>query len=532
MKHEKATTLHELWTPELLRWRLAPAPHASPSGECENGRAAVPDATDDTTPDTSLPDSSMMETERPAPDTPRPPASVPAAEVRRLVRMAGRTAQDNLLMLGLPRAEMIRALLEALPERMRLIICVATPDTLREALAAGGIPSAVLLADTVTVPVAAHGAAPARAASAGAASLAPCSRLLLLADTSPWALLLLLHSAGVTTQNTAMSFAPGLPPAERGPLRQLQRMLVSSRRVALPGTSPRTRPAMLPESAPESSRGLMPGTEFGTELDISPRARHDSHDGVTTSATAATPAPLASVTSSDSGPGAPSLHLCAILHPEEPEVASFFAHIPSWISGVTVVWDGAPPSAPVPCPVPLHQTSRPLGGNFAAQRNAMLDAAPEGWLVYLDADERLSPAAWDALRRWVGHAAACGASHMALPRRTFLPDGVSVRFGFGLWPDLQVRVFLKSPGVRFTGRIHERLTGTCGGLLLLPGHPILHYSLMLKDRAAIEARLRVFDGAAGRPLHHFSACYPGLPLAPFEEAEHLHADTALLFDSP
>ena len=41
----------------------------------------------------------------------------------------------------------------------------------------------------------------------------------------------------------------------------------------------------------------------------------------------------------------------------------------------------------------------PLAGDFAAQRNFALTQTTADWVLYLDADERVSPAAGEAMRR-------------------------------------------------------------------------------------------------------------------------------------
>ena len=87
-------------------------------------------------------------------------------------------------------------------------------------------------------------------------------------------------------------------------------------------------------------------------------------------------------------------------------------------------------------------------GDFSAARNASLELARGRWILVLDADERLSPPAVEAIRRVVAGPAdhAC-----SLVQRNALAGGaghVSVRI---------VRLFPNRPDVRFERPIHEQV---------------------------------------------------------------------------
>lgn len=282
---------------------------------------------------------------------------------------------------------------------------------------------------------------------------------LAMVDSSPWALLMLCQAAGIKAAQCTLGYNPAY--------RQLQ----------------------------ASSTGLLPLEQWrrlfwGSSLVIP--------DLPVLSA----PATLAA-----------SLSLACIAHPEEELLADFLAQVPPWVAEVVVLWDTWAPATVPPCAVPVRQHTRPLNGDFAAQRNALLPLCQSEWCLYLDVDEALSPQTWAALPAWMAlRVAGQKAGAVVLPRETFMGGTGDVRMGYGLWPDVQVRLFPLHDALRFEGAIHERLTGIQGPSLLAGGHALLHYSHARKSRASLVARLHVFDQAAGQPQHVLSEAYPCLPV--------------------
>lgn len=212
----------------------------------------------------------------------------------------------------------------------------------------------------------------------------------------------------------------------------------------------------------------------------------------------------------------PPLGAAAILHPADPGLEDFFASLPADLAEVVVVWDqpaGDPlprreAVARLPAGPRLAELRRPLAADFAAQRNAMLEAGAADWILYLDGDERLAPADW---RRAASLAASGLADGWLLPRLTFWPDAARARMGYGLWPDPQLRLFRRTPALRFERPVHERLTGLAGPPGLALDLAILHESYLRKDAAQIAARLKVFD-QAGALAHRQADSYPCLPV--------------------
>ncbi|MBG0776226.1 MAG: hypothetical protein H0S85_07290 [Desulfovibrionaceae bacterium] len=285
----------------------------------------------------------------------------------------------------------------------------------------------------------------------------PCR---LLADTSPWAVLLLLAAFGPAPEHALMMRNPEVPagPA-RDALTALQRTLLALRRD--PGPSP---------DAP--------------------------------------------------APPAPTLSVAAILHPDEPGLERFFAQVPPWVHELCVVWDAEsvpehPAAARLDPAVALRQVAHPLELHFAAQRNRMLDLCTGDWVFYLDGDEEPAPGVWAGLPAVLERdRARGGADFWFLPRRTLTGAGDRALVGYGLWPDLQLRLFRRSERLRFRRPVHEVLTGANGPAGILADAPIDHYSRVRKSREELERKLDLFSRAAGGAVaHRLNPAHPSLPLS-------------------
>jgi hypothetical protein len=220
--------------------------------------------------------------------------------------------------------------------------------------------------------------------------------------------------------------------------------------------------------------------------------------------------------------GRTSLSLAAILHPDEPDLEGFFSSLPGQAFEAVVVWDAAAVPSNLPAsPVPVRHLAHPLGRDFAAQRNRMLDACRGDWVLYLDGDERLSPALAGLLPLLCAQN-LCRA--FAFPRLALSPGGVKI--GWGLWPDLQLRLFRRDPGVRFTRPVHERLEGLRGPTGLTVGAGIRHLSDVLKSPETLARKHVLFDLAAQGEMdaqagssprtHRQNPEYPTLPEVVFE----------------
>lgn len=325
----------------------------------------------------------------------------------------------------------------------------------------------------------------------------------ILTDDSPRAAFFLLAMLGYTPANTTLVMHPGLLREESDALRRVQRLFLSAKPYKFGET--------LSDCGCSEEEAASPTLQTATKLTE------------------------------------PSLTVAAILHPEEPNLEDFVSGIPEWVSRLVIVWDSTDlPSHSlrlrIACPVSIRQIARPLANDFAEQRNRALELCQSDWILSLDADERLKPQVWENIRAFLRHnsvARAVRRDNMLvpapdwpvcaalLPRVTLYPDRDHFRMGYGLWPDLQLRLFRRSRNLRYYRPVHELLTGFDGTVALLPHCPIEHESYILKDRDTLCQRLEVFDQAHGAPLHLLNKDFPRLPMDFLNElgacSKNLHA---------
>lgn len=99
-------------------------------------------------------------------------------------------------------------------------------------------------------------------------------------------------------------------------------------------------------------------------------------------------------------------------------------------------------------PKRLRVSGHPLNSDFAAQRNRVQAAARTPWVLHLDCDERLSPAAKRAMFGLIQCAESAGNPVVAFTRRNFVDGRLSA-----FYPDLQYRLIRQS--IAFTRAVHE-----------------------------------------------------------------------------
>ncbi|NJB67599.1 hypothetical protein GGQ74_001239 [Desulfobaculum xiamenense] len=325
---------------------------------------------------------------------------------------------STLLVLGIGSGRLVTELDAALPQGIAIVVSETSPERLRAVRATGRLDS-----------------------------LAARGRTHILADTSPWAHLVLWALCGLTPDNTALRINPEDRSDDRR--NELSRLFHSA-----------------------SSLSLGAGVAE-----------------------------------------APSIGLAAILSPEDSGLRGFFRHLPPWLSEVVAVWDAdEPPARDYPCDVPVRHVARRLGNDFAAQRNAMLAACTTDWVLSLDADERLTATGWDAVRLLAAAGQTNDIGGYFFTRRTLYPDTSAFLAGYGLWPDLQLRLYRRTEDLSYERPIHERLTCIEGKLGIVLDAPILHLSRILKDDAQLRRKLDVFDAAGnGSVRHMLNDDYPRVP---------------------
>lgn len=108
------------------------------------------------------------------------------------------------------------------------------------------------------------------------------------------------------------------------------------------------------------------------------------------------------------------------------------------------------------------------GYDYASPRNWALKLVDDQWLMYLDADERLTPALKEEMAQVIRGPGKYSA--YALPRRNIIL-GKEFRYG-GQWPDYVIRLFKVSDFKGWEGKVHEqpRYEGVLGYLK----HPLVH----------------------------------------------------------
>ena len=105
-------------------------------------------------------------------------------------------------------------------------------------------------------------------------------------------------------------------------------------------------------------------------------------------------------------------------------------------------------------------------GDFAEARNVALEAAVGEWILYIDADERLSGADRGGVERLL-----TGAPEVAF-RLLLAPDLVST-------PYREYRLWRHDPRIRFRGQIHEKVTPAIGAVADADRRPIGDCDLLL-----------------------------------------------------
>jgi hypothetical protein len=191
----------------------------------------------------------------------------------------------------------------------------------------------------------------------------------------------------------------------------------------------------------------------------------------------------------DLAPGRGGVSLGVLCRPAD--VAAVLEALPAeagWTDEAVILVDApsSPPEAIAVSGFPtngVRLAARPLGEDFAGQRNALQDLGRSPWMLQLDADETLAPGTGALLPALVAMAEEGGAVSIGLPRRN-LVDGVLS----DMYPDVQYR--LNRAALRYAGRVHERpeAGGWARGFIALHG-AIIHRL----EGAHVRARSRRYE---------------------------------------
>ncbi len=177
----------------------------------------------------------------------------------------------------------------------------------------------------------------------------------------------------------------------------------------------------------------------------------------------------------------PALSLCMIVRDEE-------AMLPGFLAAVAGLWDElvAADTGSRDGTVGLLEAvgacvvHHRWDDDFAAARNASLEAATGRWILVLDADERVTPGLADEIR---GLLADPGAGAATLVMRNALPGGLHKD------ADL-LRLFRRDPSIRFRHAIHEDASGPVASYLAAHGLAqrrlagVVHHLGYVRDHAA------------------------------------------------
>jgi hypothetical protein len=162
--------------------------------------------------------------------------------------------------------------------------------------------------------------------------------------------------------------------------------------------------------------------------------------------------------------------------------------------------------------------------DFSAARNAGLDAATGDWIVYLDADEMVSPAAVAALRAVAADAQA-GAATIRMVNH--LPHGHTQEARL-------LRVFRNDPSIRFVHRIHEEVEPAVATFLRRTGLQLraldvtVEHLGYVRERAAARGKRQrdtaLLQRSIAEDAHDFYSHFKLLELARFwADPELAHA---------
>ena len=197
---------------------------------------------------------------------------------------------------------------------------------------------------------------------------------------------------------------------------------------------------------------------------------------------------------------------------EAHNIVDAIASLRDWVDAV-VVWDGGSTDETrcMAMDAGALVVMRPFD-NFAAQRQAVLDTINAKWILFIDADERATPAFATEVQHCVNLSSTPDQDNLPvgywLARRNYIA-GVETRGG-GYYPDYQLRLLWRQ-GARYdsTREVHEIviLAGNEGHLQA----PIIHYNYQNWAHfhqkqpfyARYEARILAARGIRPRP-HNFA----------------------------
>ena len=172
----------------------------------------------------------------------------------------------------------------------------------------------------------------------------------------------------------------------------------------------------------------------------------------------------------------PTFSLCMILRNEAKNLSRSLKPIAGLFDEVVVVDTGSEDGTPeIARSYGARVVPIPWPDDFAAARNASIEAARGDWILWLDGDNRMPPQGVETLRQQLDH-------HR---QSVFWCTEVVIPAGERL---IQKRVFPRRPEVYFTGRVHEQLTHPPSFKSVLTTVEIFHWGY--QDRAGAREKGR------------------------------------------
>lgn len=147
--------------------------------------------------------------------------------------------------------------------------------------------------------------------------------------------------------------------------------------------------------------------------------------------------------------------------------------------------------------------------SFAAQRDAGLEAVEADWILFVDADERVTPALAEEVRRVIGYSGERARAGWWIPRHNYMIDHRMM--GGGWYPDYQLRLLDRSRARYDPAHpVHEIviLDGEAGHL----NNPFIHYNyetvaqfrVKMGRYTTFEAEMLYQQGVQVRPWTYLS----------------------------
>lgn len=145
--------------------------------------------------------------------------------------------------------------------------------------------------------------------------------------------------------------------------------------------------------------------------------------------------------------------------------------------------------------------SRRFDGNFARQRNVVMENLRSDWVLFLDTDELAGP----LLLRLLPRLLASGFGSISMPRYWLASENPALYVDSPRhYPDRQTRLIRNRPGARYdeSRPVHEWIPRQHRDPVLRLKHAhLLHYCLLWEDRAARERKVARYESVRHDPLN-------------------------------